>query len=142
MRSLKWYSGAAIIAVFACAGTAIADPRGIWRAPDGAKVRVSSCGTALCGTLISTSSPNDPATGRPWTDAHNADQSKRNRPLAGVQILNFMRPNGAGKWSGQLYNTDDGLTYSGNIIEISAKTIRVEGCALGFCGGENMSRIE
>jgi uncharacterized protein (DUF2147 family) len=53
-----------------------------------------------------------------------------------------MRPKGAGTWSGQVYNVDDGKIYTGNLKEIDAKTIRVEGCVSSLCGGENMTRIK
>src|ERR1700683_1919118 len=56
--------------------TAHADPKGLWLAQDGAKVLVSPCGTALCGTLVSTEPPTDPATGRPRTDKNNPDQAR------------------------------------------------------------------
>ena len=54
-----------------------------------------------------------------------------------------MRPNGVGKWSGRLYNTDNGKTYNGKLSELDARTIRVEGCVASIlCGGENMTRIK
>jgi uncharacterized protein (DUF2147 family) len=53
-----------------------------------------------------------------------------------------MTPDGPGKWSGYLYNTDDGHTYPGHLLEIDHSTIKIEGCALGICGGRNMSRIQ
>lgn len=52
-----------------------------------------------------------------------------------------MKPNGPGKWSGRLYDTDTGKFYSGNLHEIDASTVRVEGCAMGVCGGEKMTRV-
>ena len=52
-----------------------------------------------------------------------------------------MRPNGAGKWSGRLYASDRGKVFSGNLVELGPKTIRIEGCALGLCGGEELSRV-
>jgi len=124
-------------------GSALADPKGLWLAKDGAHMLVNSCGKALCGTLATTNLPLDPDTGQPWTDKFNPDPNKRNRPLIGVQILISMIRSGPAKWSGQLYNTDDGRTYEGNLIEVDAKTITVEGCAApGFCGGQNMDRIK
>jgi uncharacterized protein (DUF2147 family) len=122
------------------AGAALADPRGLWLAQDGARVRVSSCGRALCGTIASSKSAVDPATGQPWTDKHNPDPAKRSRPLVGVQVFAMM-PDGQGKWSGSLYNADDGHTYQGHVLETDRNTIRVEGCA-GLCGGQNMKRLE
>ena len=124
------------------AGAAAADPRGLWLAEDGAKVRVSSCGKALCATIASPKSPTDPATGMAWTDKNNADPGQRGRPLVGVFVLSAMLPDGSGRWSGQLYNTDDGHTYPGHLVEIDRSTIRIEGCVLGICGGKNLNRIQ
>jgi uncharacterized protein (DUF2147 family) len=139
-----WLCGLSAVAlsVVFSAGAAFADPRGLWLAQDGAKVRVSSCGKSLCAKLVSPKSPVDPATGMPWTDKHNVDPSKRGRPLVGVEVLTSLMPDGPGKWSGQLYHTDDGQTYPGHLTEIDHGTIRVEGCAMGICGGQNMSRIQ
>jgi uncharacterized protein (DUF2147 family) len=129
-------------AALVSAGTAAADPRGLWLAEDGAKVRVSSCGRALCATLASPKSLTDPATGMAWTDKNNADPALRGRPLVGVFVLSAMLPDAPGRWSGELYNTDDGHTYPGHLVEIDRRTIRIEGCALGICGGKNLSRIQ
>jgi len=52
-----------------------------------------------------------------------------------------MRPSGPRKWSGRLYNADNGKTYSGNLIELGPQTIRVEGCVLGICGSESLTRV-
>lgn len=120
--------------------TARADPRGLWLAQDGAKVQVSPCGAALCGTLVSTEPPTDSATGRPRTDKNNPDQARRNRPLVGVVVLISMTPDGPRKWAGHLYNVDSGETLPGHLLEIDDRTIRIEGCSI-LCGGQNMSRI-
>ena len=124
------------------ARTALADPKGLWLAEDGAKVRVSSCGKALCATIASPKSPTDPTTGMAWTDKNNVDPALRGRPLVGVFVLSPMLPDAPGRWSGQLYNTDDGHTYPGHLVEIDRRTIRIEGCVLGICGGKNLSRIQ
>ena len=76
------------------------------------------------------------------TDKNNVDRAKRNRPLVGVQILISMQPNKPGNWSGKLYNVDDGKTYSGNLIELGQSSIRIEGCWLGICGGDNLTRLK
>lgn len=131
------------IAVFSglVAGPALADPIGLWRGSDGSVTRVVACGSAMCGFVASVNPNSDPTTGRPWTDKNNADASKRGRPLVGVQVLISMMPNGPGKWSGRLYNADDGRTYSGNLLQVDAQTIRVEGCVVGICGGESLIRL-
>jgi len=123
-------------------GVAWADPRGLWLAQDGARVHVSTCGAGLCATLASTKTPVDPATGAPWTDRNNPNPAERSRPLVGVYVLYGMMPDGAGRWSGSLYNTDNGQTYSGHLIEIDRNTLRIEGCVIGICGGQNMRRLQ
>ena len=85
--------------------------------------------------------PLDPSTGKAWTDKNNPDALKRDRPLIGIQVLFDMHPNGPGKWSGTLYDSDRGKTYSGNLIELGAERIRIEGCMIMLCGGEELRRV-
>jgi uncharacterized protein (DUF2147 family) len=138
------YHASAVAITLLCGasvGPALADPTGLWQASDGGRMQVNKCGAAICANIVSVSPHNDPATGKPWSDKYNPDQSKRKRPLAGVQVLISMRPSGPGKWSGRLYNSEDGQTYVGNLVELSRTGIRVEGCALGICGGQNLTRV-
>jgi hypothetical protein len=52
-----------------------------------------------------------------------------------------MKPNGADKWSGEVYNAEDGKTYSGNITGQGANALRLEGCVMGFlCKGQTWTR--
>ena len=122
--------------------TAVSSPVGNWLAKDGAKVRISPCGRNLCGFIAQSSPQKDPATGRPMTDKNNIDPAKRNRPLVGVQILFAMQANKPDNWSGRLYNVDDGKIYAGNLIELGQSSIRIEGCWLGACGGEALTRLK
>ena len=80
--------------------------------------------------------------GRPWTDKNNSDPAQRNRPLVGVAVLRSLQPSGPGKWSGTLYNVENGNTYEGHLLDVGPRTIRIEGCAIGICGGRNLSRIQ
>ena len=121
--------------------SAAASPVGLWRAKDGGQIRVAACGKALCGFVVTTHTKIDPETGRPPVDKKNPDPAKRNRPLAGMQILFGMAPSAPGEWSGELYNDDDGHTYRGKILELGPKAIRIEGCAGALCGGEELSRL-
>lgn len=118
--------------VLALGTAAYASPVGLWRAKDGAEVRIGKCGSALCGQIAK--ARIDPATGKPALD-------RQNRPLAGLQIIRGMQPDGPGKWSGQLYNEQDGQLYAGHLLELGPSRVRIEGCALGICGGEEMARI-
>jgi uncharacterized protein (DUF2147 family) len=130
-------------AVLIASGEAgICSPAGTWLAKDGARIRISPCGRGFCGFIAKASQPTDPATGRPMTDKNNSDPARRNRPLVGVQTLISMQPNGAGKWSGRLYNDDDGQIYAGNLIELGPSSIRIEGCSGGICGGDELTRVK
>jgi uncharacterized protein (DUF2147 family) len=138
-RFLRGICAAAILALGA--GSALAEPLGLWRDRDGTTIRIARCGQALCGTIVSLEPRNDPETGAPWTDKHNPDQTKRGEPLVGLQVFIDMQPAGPGKWSGQLYNTDDGRSLRGNLVERGPEILRVEGCVGTRCGGENLTRI-
>jgi uncharacterized protein (DUF2147 family) len=135
---------AATILVSSLTASPAADPAGNWLTENGAAtVRLASCGAELCGTIIALKEPNDPATGRPKTDKHNPDASQRNRPVIGIQIVFGMKPSGTpDKWSGQVYNVEDGKTYSGNLTLQGARSLKLEGCVLGglICKGQMWTR--
>jgi uncharacterized protein (DUF2147 family) len=121
-----------------------ADPNGTWLTEPGtSRVRIADCGGALCGTIVWLKEPNDPATQKPRLDKSNADAAKRSRPLMGVPIVIGMKPSGAEKWSGQVYNAEDGKTYSGSITMLGAGTLKLEGCALGglVCKAQTWTRV-
>jgi uncharacterized protein (DUF2147 family) len=141
LRKLCWIA-AIIFSTASYSQSTLADPRGLWLAQDGAQVRVTPCGGYLCATLVKTKSPVDPETGQPWTDKHSHDPAQRSRPLIGTAVLYSLVPDGLGKWSGRLYNVDSGESYEGHLLELNARTVRVEGCAIGICGGQNMTRIQ
>jgi uncharacterized protein (DUF2147 family) len=134
-------SGLAAICLAAFVIPAKADPSGLWREKDGGTVRVSRCGGGYCAFIASVVPATDAATGKRRTDSNNTDVAKRSRPLVGVQVLFGMKPSGAKRWSGRLYDSDRGQTFSGHLVEVDASTIRIEGCAMGMCGGEALSRV-
>jgi uncharacterized protein (DUF2147 family) len=131
-----------MIGFLAVATAAAADPIGIWATEGGkARVRMAKCGEALCGTIVSLSEPNDPATGKPKLDKNNADASKRGRPLIGVPIVLGLKPGGADKWAGQVYNAEDGKTYSGSFTLQGANAARLEGCSMAvFCKSQTWTK--
>lgn len=131
-----------LVVLSAGAQSSFASPLGLWQAKDGAKIRIDLCGQYLCGFIAQTNPPHDLVTGQIVRDRNNADPAKRNRPLVGVEVLILMQPNGASKWSGQLYNDKDGRFYSGNLIELGPSNIKIEGCWLMFCDGEDLTRIK
>jgi uncharacterized protein (DUF2147 family) len=123
---------AVAILLGAAAPALAADPLGKWLTKDNkATVTIAHCGDALCGTIVALKEPNDPETGKPKTDVNNPDAAKRSRPVIGVQIVFDMKPNGKpDTWDGQVYNAEDGKTYTGSITLTSATTLDLKGCAL------------
>ena len=108
-----------------------ADVAGLWiNDQRDTKVRLSHCGDGLCGAVAWLGKPNDES-GKPKTDRHNADASKRGRPLMGVPVLIDMKPDGADRWSGRIYNADDGETYISHVSIADPNTLNVQGCVLG-----------
>ena len=141
--ALLFAAATAALVLAAPDGARAFDPNGTWVTEGGkSRVRIANCGGAICGTIVALQEPNDPATGRPKTDKNNADASQRNRPMIGVQIVLGMRPNGTDRWSGQVYNAEDGKTYSGNVTMGEANKLRLEGCALGglVCKSQTWTR--
>ena len=52
------------------------DPTGMWLSQDGdVKIKVSHCGSEICGNIAWLKEPNDKATNKPKTDKNNADAS-------------------------------------------------------------------
>jgi uncharacterized protein (DUF2147 family) len=118
-----------------------ADPTGIWLTQAGdAKVRVSKCNGGICGVVVWLRDPIDPATGKPQVDDKNHNPSLARRPVIGLPLFQGMPQSGPNKWSGTIYNADDGNTYASNISVGGADTLRVEGCVGALCGGETWTR--
>src|SRR5262245_45195624 len=138
-------AAAIALAMLGFADPALADPIGTWATENGrSRVKIENCGGALCGNLVWLKEPNDPETGKPRLDKNNTEAGKRGRPLIGVPIVISMQSGGPSKWSGQVYNAEDGKTYSGNITELGPTTLRLEGCALGglICKGQTWTRVQ
>ncbi len=127
------------------AGAQAAPVAGTWLSADGGtKVRVSECGgNRLCGKVVWLNEPIDKQTGKPKTDKRNADPDRRARPLIGVQVVSGMAPSGDNKWSGKIYNADDGKTYDAHVTLVSENAMQVQGCVLGvLCKSQTWKRAD
>jgi len=138
----------ATIVVIGCASIArpalAASPLGTWYTADkDSQVRIANCGGAICGTLVWLKVPNDPATGRPKLDKHNADATKQTRPLLGAAIVLGMRPSGPNVWSGNVYNASDGKTYTGAFTLTGDNTAELKGCVMAIlCKSQTWTRAK
>ena len=84
--------------------------------------------------------PIDPATGKPAVDDKNPNPAMAKRPMIGLPLFTGMQPSGPNRWSGQIYNADDGSSYASNVSVQAPDSLRVEGCVGPLCGGETWSR--
>lgn len=105
---------------------AMADtPVGDWQTGGKGAVRITRCGSALCGYVL---------------NSFSADR--------GEAVLINMKPKDVNKeddaqWTGSVYSHDSGDTFYGTMKLKTPNTLRVEACALGrfYCSGNNWSRI-
>lgn len=135
---------ALIVLLTALLGTSAARAQsadGTWLTQAGdARVKISKCGAGICGRVVWLREPYDTSTGQPATDSKNPNPALARRPMIGLPLFSGMEPVGPNKWSGQIYNADDGSTYASNISLTGADSLRVEGCVGALCGGETWTR--
>ena len=95
-------------------------PVGDWQTEGKGAVRIVTCGRALCGYVLNTSSDD-----------------------RGEAVLVNMKPKTDTQWTGNVYSHDSGDTYYGTMDFKGPDTLRVEACALGrfYCSGNNWTRI-
>jgi uncharacterized protein (DUF2147 family) len=143
MKRLALILGAFALCFGALPGAAQAhEPVGTWLTEKGdARVRISKCGGNICGVVVWLKDPVDRATGRPQLDDKNPNPALRTRPVMGLSLFIGMQPSAANKWSGRIYNADDGGTYVSHITFGGGDRLRVEGCVGPICGGETWTRV-
>jgi uncharacterized protein (DUF2147 family) len=133
---------ASLLAVAPAYAQAGADPSGIWLTQGAdARVKVTKCGGGICGVIVWLREPIDPATGKPAVDDKNSNPVLARRPMIGLPLFLGMHSAGTARWSGQIYNADDGKIYDSHISLLDPDQLRVEGCVGAFCGGETWSRV-
>lgn len=112
-------------------------PTGEWLVADRvARIKIVDCNGHLWGVVAWEARPGG-------TDQRNPDPQLRSRPTLGMPILLDMTPTSPNKWEGQVYNSQNGKTYSASISLSDPNTLRIQGCVFGFlCGGENWTRVE
>jgi uncharacterized protein (DUF2147 family) len=118
------------------------DATGVWRMSNGkVTVRVTRCGANLCGKVVGLKKPRDDK-GRIRRDKENPNPALRSRPVVGLTILSNMKSAGERRWTGTIYNPDDGNTYRSEMRLQNVNTMRVDGCVSVFCRSMNFVRIQ
>lgn len=130
---------AAALSLVATAASA-ADISGQWKAPTrNALIEISHCGSSVCGKLLT----SDGLRANPdLRDTKNKDAKLRGRKLMGMTMLSGFTQDGA-KWTGgQVYNPDDGGTYSGTLTLIDSDHLEVRGCIFWpLCKTQTWTRL-
>lgn len=105
-------------------------PLGVWTNNEKkATFEIYSCGNGkLCGKIVSLTTPNDPATGKPKTDSQNPDPKLRNRPRMGMVFMTGFEHDEGNKWDdGKIYDPETGKTYSCYMKMLNANSMEVKG---------------
>jgi len=91
-------------------------------------VQIYKQGDKYFGKIVWLKEPNDPATGKPRTDAQNPDQQKSSRHLLGLVNLRDFKYEGNNTWEdGKIYDPENGKEYSCKIKLINANQLDVRG---------------
>jgi uncharacterized protein (DUF2147 family) len=127
---------ASLLSASFAAGARAESPVGEWLVEDGtARIRIVQCGNALWGVISWTKDA-------PGKDENNPDPALRNRSVIGIPILINMKRAGQ-RWEGEVYNAENGKTYTARIGLERPDVLNIEGCVFGgiFCGGESWKRV-
>ena len=110
---------------------------GYWLAPQSI-VEIKNCDGALCGEIVQVFVEEgvDP---KSILDRNNVDPELQSRPLIGINIFEGFNGEFDSKNTlkgGRIYNPRDGKTYKSRLHLLDNGNLRVEGCVLFFCGGD------
>jgi uncharacterized protein (DUF2147 family) len=127
---------------------------GTWRTALNSEITIAPCPEGFCGNLskivVPTEglSPEEIAAAQTmpvesFTDQRNEDPALRNRPMLGLQILTLRLGEQPHVLDGDIYNPQDGKTYSGYVEMLGPDLVRLNGCVLFnvVCRGEDWVRV-
>src|SRR4029077_11598186 len=81
----------------------------------------------------------------PGFDNDNPDPAKKGRPLLGTPVLMGLTPvkNEPGKWTGEIYNSQNGKLYGATISLADDNTLDLEGCLVWpLCQTQKWTRVK
>ena len=97
---------------------AAAGVEGVWRTESGEQAQMYACGKAICVKLL---------TG----------------DFKDTMLSQDLAEDGAGVWSGSLFNPGDGKTYAGSATLAGDSSLKLKGCALKiFCKTQTWTRVK
>jgi uncharacterized protein (DUF2147 family) len=126
---------------------------GVWLTAAKSEMTVVPCPEGYCGSITKIVVPPDlykqnkaaiDAMGATsFNDEMNKDPNLRSRPILGLQILTLHAGDKPKIYDGQIYNPQDGNTYSGYVEVLGPNKIRLNGCILYniICKVEDWTRV-
>ena len=120
-----------------------AEATGVWLTESKkAHVEIYPCGTDLCGKIVWLKEPNDES-GKPKVDKENPVDAKKSAPLLGSNMITGMKMERPGRWTdGEIYNAEDGKTYTSVMDLTDDSTLKVAGCVWIFCKDQVWTRVK
>lgn len=103
----------------ALAGPAFAQPSGTWLSQSGeTKIQFKKSGGTFIGTIV-------------WTKSGEA---------VGKQMVHSVKKTGDNRWSGKLWNYQNGKTYTGKMQLLSASKMKLSGCVGPICRNQTWTK--
>ena len=137
----RLFATAAILGLLAATASAAEQPSvtGDWLVKDGyANIRIDNCNGKMWGIVVWEKVPGG-------LDSENPDPAKKTRPTLGMPVLMGLAPNQhePGKWSGEIYNSQNGKMYQANISLADENTLDLEGCLVWpLCQTQKWTRVK
>ncbi len=102
-------------------------------------ITISRCGATVCGRIqkFLVTPPN----GAGQKDINNPDKKLRDRTILGMAILTGFTPDGD-IWRGKIYDPKSGRTYRSEVSLQSANKLKMKGCFLFVCQGQDWTRAK
>lgn len=133
----------------------VLDPiEGNWQTLELSQITITLCPDGFCGTLSKIVVPREGLTEaeyaaalamppESYTDMRNPDPTLRSRPMLGLQLLTLLPGTKPAIYDGEIYNPEDGNTYSGYVEMLGPDLIRLNGCVLYniICQGQEWVRV-
>lgn len=147
-----------VSSLFAGATSALAQAQapieGVWRTALESEITIMACPEGFCGHLSRIVVPEGLLSGaeaeaaaamapEDFFDDRNEDPALRDRPMLGLQILTLWQGQQPYIYDGEIYNPEDGKTYTGYVEMTGPDVVRLNGCVLFnvVCRGEDWTRV-
>ena len=135
---MKHMFAAATMFAFLSSPALAAEPSvvGDWMVKDGyGHVRIDNCNGKMWGIVSWEKTPG--------FDNENPDPAKKGRPLLGTPVLMGLSPaKEPGKWTGEIYNSQNGKLYGATISLADENTLDLEGCLWVLCQTQKWTRVK